>query len=113
YSTRSYTVACPADGPHVVVVERDPVHRGGARPIGLRDASVEQGVLDVAVVVVRALLPRGVRGIADDHLDVELLLPHAPRAVVDEHARDEVVLLVELERVREADPLERLVLATD
>lgn len=104
-------VAGPPDGPNVAIVEA--LREFGRRPrrVRLRDPRIELLVFDVRVVVVLAVLPDRVRRVPDDDADVELLLPRAPRAVVDKHARDEVVLLIELERVREADPLERLVRA--
>ena len=101
------TVARPADGPQIGVVQRVLVDAGGSLRVGLSDPPVQAGVGLVGVVVIRRLLSHRVRRIAHDEADVQRPLRLGTVVVGHEDAAvQNVVVLTHLEGIRQNDPIE-------
>ena len=111
YATILHTVRCPANRTNIRVVDAVLIRTAGVLGIGLGDALIQLGVLLVLVIIIGAVLTRGVRRVHHNHPNILLKLTLRALTIGTESRQVQVVRrLGKLEGIRQNHTVERHVL---
>ena len=82
------------------------------RGIGVPNPIIQNGILDILVVVIGIVLPHGIRGIPHNHPNLRLILPCQPRIVLGKHLVSHEVLAAFplLERIGQHNSRKRFII---